>query len=536
MIEPVEITEPLSPLVELVDVRKSYGDLLANDGVNLTLNRGEVHALLGENGAGKTTLMRILFGLARPDGGTIRVDGQPLTITSPAVAIASGIGMVTQHFSLVGPMTVTENVMLSTTGLGRVDRRAARQRVIEAAERIGVRIDPDARVDSLSVGEQQRVEILKALARNCRVLILDEPTAVLVPQDVEALFASIRRLTAEGLGVLFISHKLREVSQISDRVSVLRRGQIIDTVPTAGATASELALMMVGRPTVGVRRADRPAAALAADVDLATARTVGDVDLATVRTLDQPGPLSEPVLVVKGLRLEGRSRAVLEGINLVVSAGEIVGVAGVSGNGQTELVEVVCGLRPPTSGSVAVDATDVTGAAPAAVIAAGLGRLTEDRHGCVVPKLSVAQNLVLEDLPRFRRRGLLDRAAIREHATELIDRFSIKAAADDPVGTLSGGNMQKVLLARALARDPVALVASQPTRGLDVGAAEFVHTQLLARRAAGGGVLLISEDLEELLALADRIVVMFDGRIVGEMPVTDATPEALGLLMAGQAA
>lgn len=553
MIEPVEITEPLRPLVELTGIRKSYGDLLVNDGVNLTLNPGEVHALLGENGAGKTTLMRILFGLARPDGGTIRVDGQPHSMTSPAVAIASGVGMVTQHFSLVGPMTVTENVMLSTTGIGRVNRRAARLRVVEAAARIGVRVDPDAQVDRLSVGEQQRVEILKSLSRDGRVLILDEPTAVLVPQDVAALFASIRRLTAEGLGVLFISHKLREVSQISDRVSVLRRGQIIDTVPTAGASASELAQMMVGRPTVGVRRADRPTVVLIADVDLATARAVDEAVLgeearANSQAVDENAlvaaavghgperaPTPDPVLVVTDLRLAGRSRDVLTGIDLVVRAGEIVGVAGVSGNGQTELVEVLCGLRPPTSGTVEVTGTDVTGAAPAATIAAGLGRLTEDRNASVVPKLSVEQNLVLEDLPRFRRRGLLDRGAIREHATALIDRFAIKAAADDPVGTLSGGNIQKVLLARALARDPVALVASQPTRGLDVGAAEFVHTQLLARRAAGGGVLLISEDLEELLALADRVVVMFDGRIVGEMPVADATPEALGLLMAGQA-
>jgi len=530
------------PLVELVGIRKSYGDLLVNDGVDLTLARGEVHALLGENGAGKTTLMRILYGLTRPDAGDISVNGEPVAIASPAAAIAHGIGMVTQHFSLVGPMSVTDNVLLSGAGLGRVDRGAARRRVVEAADRIGVRVDPDARVDRLSVGEQQRVEILKALSRDCRVLILDEPTAVLVPQDVDALFAAIRRLTDAGLGVLFISHKLREVGAISDRVSVLRRGQIVDTVPTAGASAAELAQMMVGRPTVGVRRADRPAAAVAADADLAAARTVDD-DALTARTgggahapelagRENPGP----VLVVRELRLAGAARDVLDGIDLTVHPGEIVGVAGVSGNGQTELVDVLCGLRRATAGTVEVNSVDITGASPAEVIAAGLGRLTEDRHASVVPLLSVEQNLVLEDLPRYRRRGLLDRSAIRNQATALIDRFSIKASPTDPVGSLSGGNMQKVLLARALARNPVALVASQPTRGLDVGAAEFVHTELLARRAAGGGVLLISEDLEELLALADRIVVMFEGRLVGELPVADATPRALGLLMAGQAA
>jgi general nucleoside transport system ATP-binding protein len=541
VIEPEAIPAPSTPLVELADIRKSYGDLLVNDGVNLTLHAGEVHALLGENGAGKTTLMRILFGLTRPDAGTIRVDGRLIDVTSPAAAIAAGIGMVTQHFALVGPMTVTENVLLSSVGagIGRVDRRVGRQRVVAAAERIGVRVDPDARVDRLSVGEQQRVEILKALSRDCRVLILDEPTAVLVPQDIDALFASIRRLTDTGLGVLFISHKLREVSAISDRVSVLRRGQVIDTVPTAGASASDLAQMMVGRPTVGVRRADRPAAVLADDLDLATARAVDEQAVGgPVNGAERPERVEEAgaVLVVRDVRLGGRSRAVLDGVDLIVRAGEIVGVAGVSGNGQTELVEVLCGLQEPASGSVEVNGNDVTGADPAEVIAAGLGRLTEDRHASLVPRLSVEQNLVLEDLPAFRRRGLLDGSAIRLHASALIERFSIKAAPTDPVSSLSGGNMQKVLLARALARDPVALVASQPTRGLDVGAAEFVHTELLSRRAAGGGVLLISEDLEELLALADRIVVMFEGRLVGELPATEATPEALGLLMAGQAA
>ncbi len=508
-------------------IRKSYGDLRVNDRIDLTLGRGEVHALLGENGAGKTTLMRVLFGLARPDGGSVRVDGKPAGITSPADAMGYGIGMVTQHFSLVGPMTVTENVMLSHVGLGRADRQAGRRMVTEAAERIGVRVDPDARVDALSVGEQQRVEICKALSRDCRVLILDEPTAVLVPQDVEALFASIRRLTDAGMGVLFISHKLREVSRISDRVSVLRHGQIVDTVPTAGASASELAQMMVGRPTVGVRRSDRSAATLDEDADLALTRTV-----------DEPVSVAAqaPVLSVSGLRLTGRSRDVLDGVDLVVRAGEVVGLAGVSGNGQTELVQVLCGLRKATAGTVTVNQVDVTGASAATVIAAGLGRLTEDRHASVVTRLSVEQNLVLEDLSRFRNGWLLDRRAIRRHAVSLIDRFSIKAAPEDPVGSLSGGNVQKVLLARALARDPVALVASQPTRGLDVGAAEFVHTQLLARRAAGGGVLLVSEDLEELLALSDRIVVMFEGHLVGELPTSDATPQALGLLMAGQAA
>lgn len=522
------------PLVTLRDVRKSFGDLVANDGVDLTLVAGEVHALLGENGAGKTTLMRVLYGLSRPDSGLIAIEGRAAQIGSPADAIAHGIGMVTQHFSLVGPMTVTDNVLLAGAGLGRLDRQAGRRRVVEAAERLGVSIDPDARVDRLSVGEQQRVEIVKALSHDCRVLILDEPTAVLVPQDIEALFRSIRRLTAAGLGVLFISHKLGEVTAISDRVSVLRRGRIIDTVATADASVSRLAELMVGRRTVGVRRSDRPDRG---DVDLMVARSIPDEEL-RVQPEQEPIEVAagRSVLSIADLRLSGRSRDVLDGISLQVTSGEIVGMAGVSGNGQTELVQVLSGLRRPSSGAVQVNGIDITGASPAQVIAAGLGRITENRQACVVPHLSVEQNLVLEDLHHYRRGPFLDKRAIRAHANALISRFSIRAEPDDPIGSLSGGNMQKVLLGRALSRDPLALVVSQPTRGLDVGAAEFVHTQLLSRRAAGAGILLISEDLEELLALSDRIVVVFEGRIVGDLPVADATPERLGLLMAGQAA
>jgi simple sugar transport system ATP-binding protein len=541
---------PAVPLVRLRGIVKSFGDLLVNDGVDVTLRPGEVHALLGENGAGKTTLMRILYGLTRPDAGTIEVDGAARQIGSPADAIAAGIGMVTQHFSLVGRMTVTENLLLSRAGLGRLNRRAGREMVARAAARLGVRIDPDARVERLSVGEQQRVEIVKALSRDCRVLILDEPTAVLVPQDVDALFDSIRLLTGQGMGVLFISHKLGEVTRISDRVSVLRRGRIVDTVPTAGSSPAGLAELMVGRPTVGVRRADRtpvtveeaaarpvpaegPPAAAPAAVPSGGQRP--ERGSAAPPVTGSPGEgRSAAVLSLRGVRLAGRGKDVLAGIDLAVMPGEIVGLAGVSGNGQTELVQLLCGLVRPTAGSVWVNGVDVTGADPERVIAAGLGRITEDRHACVIGTLSVAQNLVLEDLPRFRRGLLLDRKAIRAHAQRLIDEFSIRATPDDPIGALSGGNMQKVLLARALDRDPVALVASQPTRGLDVGATEFVHRQLLARRAAGAGVLLVSEDLEELLALSDRIAVIYEGSLVGELPAEQATPERLGLLMAGQ--
>jgi simple sugar transport system ATP-binding protein len=500
-----------APLVELRGIRKSFGDLVANDGVHLTLQRGEVHALLGENGAGKTTLMRILYGLTRPDGGQVLVDGVPTSIASPKGAIRHGIGMVTQHFSLVKPMTVTENVMLSGVGLGRLDLSAARTKVLAAAHRLGVTIDPDARVGRLSVGEQQRVEILKALYHDCRVLILDEPTAVLVPQDVDALFTTVRRLKAQGLGVLFISHKLREVTSVSDRVTVLRRGRVIDTIHAAGVEPRHLAELMVGRPTLGVRRDE-----------MATGE-------------DRPDA-SRPVLEIDGLTVAGRGRDAVDGVTLEVRPGEIVGVAGVSGNGQRQLVDVLCGIEKPRAGRVRVAGRDVTGAGPHQVIAAGLGRIHEDRQGALLADLSVEQNLVFEHLAEFRRGPFLNRRRIRGYAEEVIERFDIKAHPADAVNSLSGGNVQKVLLARVLMREPKVVVVAQPTRGLDVGAAEYIHRQLLERRAMGAGVLLVSEDLEELLALCDRLVVLFEGRVTGELAAAEATPERLGLLMTGAAA
>ncbi|MFZ5855006.1 MAG: ABC transporter ATP-binding protein [Chloroflexota bacterium] len=490
--------------VELRGITKRFGRLVANDRVDFDVRRGEVHALLGENGAGKTTLMRVLYGLTAPDEGEIWIDGRPVAIHAPKDAIAAGIGIVTQHFSLVRPMTVVENLALGRVGGFRLDLKRARRQVADASERFGIRVDPAAVVGELSIGEQQRVEILKALARDCRVLILDEPTAVLVPQEIDALFATLRRLVADGLAVVFISHKLGEVRAISHRVSVLRRGVMVGTVP--GSTDErELARMMVGRPTFGVARSGTP------------------------------DPAAEPVLRVSGLRATGRhGLPALRDITFEIRRGEILGLAGVSGNGQTELVEVLSGMRQPVAGSVTVDGRELAGATPTALMAAGVGRIPEDRQASLVPDLSVAHNLVLERLDDFATWRGLDEGRIREHAQALIERFDIRARPEDRVATLSGGNIQKVLLARVLSRQPKVIVVAQPTRGLDIGATEYVRGELLARRAAGAAVLLVSEDLDELLALADRLIVLYEGRVVGETPAADANPERLGILMAGR--
>ncbi len=493
----------IPPAVELRGITKRFGHLVANDRVDFSVARGEVHALLGENGAGKSTLMRILYGLARADAGTVLAGGMPVAIRSPKDAIAAGIGMVTQHFALVRPMTVTENIVLGRTDGLRVQLEVAQAKVAAAAERFGISVDPLARVGDLSVGEQQRVEILKALYRDCKVLVLDEPTAVLVPQEVDALFATLRRLCDDGIAVVFISHKLNEIREISTRVTVLRRGVVVGTRVTGEIDDRELASLMVGRATFGVqRRAGSGAGA--------------------------------PVLRVEGLSALGRQGLLaLREASFEVRAGEILGVAGVSGNGQTELADVLCGMRRASAGSVTVDGADVTGSVPAQVVAAGVGRIPEDRHAAVVSELSVAHNLALEQLSEFRRGPQLDNRRLREHAETLIERFTIKARPDDPIGTLSGGNLQKVILARVLSREPKLLVVSQPTRGLDVAATEYVRQQLLEQRERGAAVLLVSEDLDELLTLADRLIVLYEGRIVGEVAAGEAEPAQLGLLMAG---
>lgn len=494
--------------VEMRGVTKRFGAVTANHEVDFSLRRGQIHALLGENGAGKTTLMRILYGLTHADAGEILVDGQPAAIHSPKDAIARGIGMVTQHFALVPPLTVSENVVLGYNRGVRLNLGAVHGQVQAAARRFGIDIDPRALVEDLSVGQRQRVEILKALYRDASVLILDEPTAVLVPQETEQLFASLRHLQAHGLSVVFISHKLDEVMAITDQVTVLRSGEVVSTVETRSTSPPELARLMVGRALWEAPRSSPPTAA-------GSSAPTAALRLERVAALDN-----------KGL-------PALKDITLDMRAGEILGLAGVSGNGQAELAEVLAGTRRPTAGQILVDGQDLTGASPDQIMRAGVGRIPEDRHASVVGEMTVAMNMALEHLDEFAPQGLLDQRRIRQHAEALIAAYQIKARPDDRIRTLSGGNMQKVILARVLERQPRAIVVAQPTRGLDVGATEYVRGKLLEQRQRGAAILLISEDLDEILELSDRIAVIYEGEIRGVLPRGAADAEQLGLMMSG---
>jgi simple sugar transport system ATP-binding protein len=498
------------PAVTLRGVTKRFPGVVANAGVDLVIQAGEVHALLGENGAGKSTLSNIVTGLYRPDEGSLELHGEPVELRSPRDALARGVCMVHQHFRLVEPFTVAENVALGDQRDRTLvpDRRALERRVAALAEQFGLAVDPRARIWQLSVGEQQRVEILKALHRDARVLILDEPTAVLTPQEAHALFATLRAMAADGRAIVFISHKLHEVLEVSDRITVLRGGRVVATVPAAGATPEALAALMVGREVETNRR--RPSAA-----------TLGDV-----------------VLEASDLHAEGdRGLPALRGVSLAVRGGEIVGIAGVAGNGQRELAEALTGLRPLVSGHVTVAGTPLRPGDPRDAIAKGVAHVPEDRLGTgVAPSLSIASNTVLKAYrdPDVSAGPFLRRARIVQRATALIARYAVQAPGPETrARDLSGGNLQKVVIGREFAGEPRALVVAAPTRGLDVGAIENVHELLRSSAAAGIAVLMISEDLDEILALADRVLVMYEGRIVGERAGEGADVDELGMLMAG---
>ncbi|MBP9675111.1 MAG: ABC transporter ATP-binding protein [Anaerolineaceae bacterium] len=491
--------------VEMNQIFKSFGPVKANVGVDFNLIEGEIHALLGENGAGKTTLMRILYGLYRPDSGDIIVNGEKVIINSPKEAIAAGIGMVTQHFTLVPTLTVAENIVLGHTTNKIIKQKEIESSVAEASKKYGIPVSPSTLVKDLSVGERQRVEILKALYRDAKILIMDEPTAVLVPQEVDVLFESLVRLVKSGLSVIFISHKLVEVMAVCDRITVLRDGHAANTVMKAETSQVELAKMMVGRETFGVQRQTQR-------------------------------ENSNPVYEVTDISLDGKlGLKTLDKVTFSIGVGEILGLAGVSGNGQGELTQVLTGLVKPTSGSIKIHGKDITNLSPAEISDAGIGRTPQDRHEGTIGDLTVAENLALENISNYSGKGFLNTKLIQKDAEAIIEEFQIKASPGDQLRKLSGGNMQKVVLARALSRKPKVLIVAQPTRGLDVGATEYVRKRLLEERAKGTAILLLSEDLDEVLALSDRIAVIYEGSIRGIIPSAEATPENLGLLMAGAA-
>ncbi len=497
--------------LELHGISKRFPGVIANQDVDLVVEPGEIHALLGENGAGKTTLMNVLFGLYQPDEGEIRIDDQPVIFHDPGDAIAAGIGMVHQHFMLVPVFSVTENVMLGVESvrgpLGQqLDRPAARRRIVEISEAHNLHVDPDALVEDLPVGVRQRVEIIKTLYRQSELLVLDEPTAVLTPQEDEELFEIMRSLKASGTSIVFITHKLNEAMDVADRITVLRAGRVVGTTTPTEATLESLAEMMVGRHV-----------SLVVDKDPA-----------------KPGAT---VLEVKDLVVrDDRGHVTVNGLNLEVRAGEIVAIAGVQGNGQTELVEAVTGLRRPAAGSIRIEGQEVR-LEPRSILEAGVAHVPEDRleDGCV-PAFSIAENLVLNTYYRAPySNGLqLDREAIADNADTLVRDFDVRTpSVFNQVGNLSGGNQQKVIVAREFSRPIHLLIAAQPTRGLDVGSIEYIHRRIVEKRDEGAAVLIVSTELDEVFALADRIAVMYQGRIVDVLDPELATPQQLGLLMGG---
>lgn len=496
-------------VLEVRGLTKRFPGVLANDHIDLKVRRGEVLGLLGENGAGKSTLMNLIYGLYTPDEGEILVNGEAVRIKDPNDAIRRGIGMVHQHFQLVPVLTVTENIMLGNESVSGpfLNRRAAKARILEIADQYGLHVDPDALVQDLSVGIQQRVEIIKALYRKAEILILDEPSAVLTPQETEGLFHVMETLKARGVSIIFISHKLKEVLRICDRIMVLRLGKVVGEADPKESTQESLASMMVGRSVL-------------------------------LRVDKKPANPGAPVLDIQGVTvLDDRHLPAVKDVTLQIRRGEIVGLAGVQGNGQTELVEAITGLRPVASGHISVDATDITNASPRKVTEAGVAHVPEDRqkNGMVAP-FPIKDNIRLQQYYQtpFSKGVISNEKVINETATRLVKQFDVRTPGiDTTIGALSGGNQQKVVVAREFSRDTKLLIAAQPTRGLDVGSIEFIHKQIVAMRDEGDGVLLVSTELDEILSLSDRIAVMCGGQIIGVVDAADATRENIGLMMAG---
>lgn len=497
-------------VIQMKDIVKKFGDFVANDHINLTVHKGEVHAILGENGAGKSTLMNVLYGLYQPTEGTIAINGKEVVIDGPKKAIEMGIGMVHQHFMLVQPFTVTENIILGMEPMKgvRVDLKTARQKVIEISERYNMKVDPDAKIEDISVGMQQRVEILKVLYRGAQNLILDEPTASLTPQEIAELIEIIDNLTADGKSVILITHKLKEIKASADYCTIIRQGKYIDTVKVSDVDENSLASMMVGR----------------------------DVEFKVEKKEQEAG---EVVLDVQNLHAKDyRDVEILKGLNLSVRKGEIVGLAGVDGNGQSELVEILTGLRKGESGKVLLKGEDVFNKTPKELFDKGITSIPEDRqkHGLVL-EFSVAENLILQNFEKepYAKKGILQKKVITDHASDLIDKFDIRPRGCEErlAGQLSGGNQQKVIIAREVTNDSDLLIAVNPTRGLDVGAIEFVHRYLVEQRNKNKAVLLVSFELDEIMSLSDRIEVIFDGQIAGSVAGKDADENTLGLMMAG---
>lgn len=496
-------------VIEMLGVTKAFGTFKANDDIQLKVKKGEIHALLGENGAGKSTLMNILSGLLQPTSGTLRVNGKEVAISSPTVADRLGIGMVHQHFMLVKDFTVTENIILGseTSRLGVLNRKQAKKTIKELSDRYHLYVDPTAKVEDISVGMEQRVEILKTLYRGADILIFDEPTAVLTPQEIEELMQIMKGLVKEGKSIILITHKLDEIKQVADRCTVIRKGKSIGTVEVATTSKQEMADMMVGRSVL-------------------------------FKTVKKPASPAAPILEISNLTVkESRGLEAVRDLSMQVRAGEIVGIAGIDGNGQSELIQAIAGLRKVETGTVALSGKDITNLPPRKITESGLGHIPEDRqrHGLILP-MTLSENISLQSYYKepFSHRHFLDEKEIDDYAVRLIQEFDVRTQSErSSAGSLSGGNQQKAIIARELDRNPAFLIAAQPTRGLDVGAIEFIHKRLIEHRDKGNAVLLMSFELDEILNVSDRILVMYEGRIVAEVKQAETSEQELGLLMTG---